>query len=601
MRSFVKQVLATLTGLILFGALGVGGLFFLVAALSWGAREPEASIEDDTILTLDLSQGITDANVDMPVQITGLLSGNTPSRPLSLRVALDAIAAAADDDRITALYLEGNLAGGAGFATLREIRLALEQFQSAGKPIYAYNRIWSERDYYLASVADHLYLNPNGLVELNGLSTETTFFAGALEKYGVEVQVLRAGQYKSAVEPFIRQESSPQEIQQTEAWLTDLWQGFVTATATSRELSPQAIQAIADTQALVLAQNALEDGLVDALRQPDEVLDELLAVANVEDPKDLNQVSVTAYDTATSPGKTAQTSRNQVALVYIEGDIVGSTSSPTQVGGDRTVQLLQELRRDDNIKAVVLRINSPGGSATASDDVAREVQLLRDTKPTIASMGNVAASGGYQIATFAQRIYASPNTITGSIGVFSLLPNVQELANTNGITWDGVKTARYADTDTLARSKTPAELAIQQQVVDQLYSNFLQTVADSRSLPLAEVEAVAQGRVWSGEDAQSVGLVDELGGLNEAIAAAVTAAELDDDWQLVEYPRAQFLGQFSFASQLRSLAFSPLPLSHSPDPLTQTWQQVQTDLQSLRALDDPMGLYMRMPINPVVR
>lgn len=596
MWAFIRQVLATIVGLILFATLGLAGLIFLVVSASWlFEREPEASVEDDSILTLNLSAGITDANREVPVRVAGFLSGEAPERPLALRVALDAIAHAATDDNITALVIEGNLSSGTGYATLRELRDALEAFQESGKPIYAYNRIWGERDYYLASLADHLYLNPNGVMELNGFSSETTFFAGALDQYGIGVQVLRAGQYKSAVEPFVRQSSSPEETEQTEALLADIWQVFVSETAESRELSPQTMQAIAESQAIVLAATAQEDGLVDELRYPDEVLSELLTLTGTDDPEDLNQISLSAYAAVTDAGTVNRSSRNKIALVYVDGDIVSSANAPTQVGGDRFLRLLRELRRDDSIKAVVLRINSPGGSAFTADTLAREVQLLGEAKPTIASMGNVAASGGYQMATFAEQIFASPNTITGSIGVFGLLFNVQELANDNGITWDGTKTAQYADFDTISRPKTPAELAIQQRLVDQLYNRFLQTVADSRPLSLEEVQNVAQGRVWSGEDAQAAGLVDELGGLQAALDAAATAAELGDDWQLQEYPEAEIFSTFSLLSWGSRLAARA-----NPDPLTEAVQQVRQELDALQALDDPAGAYMRLPFNPVL-
>ncbi|HIK55200.1 MAG TPA: signal peptide peptidase SppA [Synechococcales cyanobacterium M55_K2018_004] len=603
MRDFLKTVLATITGLILFSFLGLGGLLFLLGAIATTASlESKPIVEDKTVLEFDLSQAISDttADLDPSLVIAEVLSGQLPEDVLPLRHAIEAIRAAAHDDRIVGLYIHGsvNAESGAGFASLRELREALQEFRKLGKPILAYDMEWSERDYYLASVANTILLNPAGLLEMNGLRSEMMFFAGALEKYGVGIQVVRAGRYKSAVEPFTRTSSSPEDRQQTQNLLADLWNEVLTTTAQSRKLTPQKLQAIADNQGLLMADQAKANGLIDRVAYPDEVLKELQKLTEEKDDQEtFRQISLAEYAEVARAGDET-TSDNHIALVYAEGDIVNGRGGPGLIGGNRFARLLRELRTDENVKAIVLRINSPGGSAIASDVIAREVLLTRQVKPVIVSLGSIAASGGYQIAASATEIFASPNTITGSIGVYGVLPNFQKIANQNGITWEVVKTGRFADMNTITRPRTAAELAIQQRIVDRIYQNFLNTVAKHRPLKVQQVEAIAQGRVWSGVDAKSLGLVDRLGGIEAAIQAAAKAAKLGDDWQLEEYPKTR-----SFEEQLFESLFSRLSLhtqQHS-DVLTLQLQQLQANLQPLLALDDPVDTYSRLPFKFEIR
>jgi len=594
MGAFVRQVLATVVGLILFMALGLGGLIMLVVVASLTATEPDSEIERGTVLTLDLAEGISDANIAEPVVLIGdLIGGTPPTRSIALRVAIDAIATAAEDDRVEALYINGSLleGGGAGFATLRELRAALDTFQESGKPIYAHSPNWSERDLYLVSGADKVMLDPTGLVEMDGLLAEIPFFAGALDQFGIGIQVIRAGRYKSAVEPLIRQDFSPEEAQQTEALLVDLWDELVTMVAAGRELEPSALQAIADQQGFLMATEAEEAGLIDGQAFEDEVLSELQSLTGAEDLEDLNQVSLTNYASSELTDGGFFTDP-QVALVYLDGDIVSTATSTAQIGSDRTVELLRELREDEDVAAVVLRINSGGGSASASERITREVALLQDAKPTIATLGNIAASGGYQIAAPADLIFASPNTITGSIGVFGVIPNVEELANENGVTWDRIQTGDYAGLGTISRPKTPAELARLQTLVDETYESFLNIVVESRPLSREEVQEAAQGRVWSGVDAQAVGLVDELGGLEAAIAAAVERAELGEDWQLVEYPETP-----TFPEILATLSSRQAPVVDVPPPLEEMAEWVTQEWETLQAMDDPRHVYTRVLFN----
>lgn len=599
MRDFLKSVLATIVGLILFVTFGFAGLVVLVVAITASTQEAGPIVEKDSILTFDLSQEIIDSNpIPDPSEVIGsVVSGEGGSRPIALQAALTALEKAAEDDRIAGLYLHGSTsaAGGTGLATLRELRQALEAFREQGKPIYAYDaESWKERDYYLASVADTIMQHPSGVLEINGLNSENVFFANALQKYGVGVQALRVGKYKSAIEPFTRNASSPEEKEQIQKLLGDLWNEFLTAAAASRKVTPEKIQTIANQQALLLPDQAQADGLVDKIVYADEVVTELHTLTGeTAETNSFRQINLADY--AETIEQDRNTSPNRIAVVYAEGNIVDGDGGTQSIGSDSLVKTLREVRQDEEIKAVVLRVNSPGGSATASEQITREVLLTTKEKPVIVSMGNYAASGGYQIAAYANRIFASPNTVTGSIGVFGLLPNFQDIANNNGITWDNVKTGRYADIETLSRPKTPEELAIVQRVVDQVYDRFLTIVSESRDLPKEKVNEIAQGRVWSGLEAQKIGLVDELGGLEQAIQAAVKEAKLGDDWQLVEYPKASAF----WLESLFQNYFKPTQTSQtSLDPLTTELQKFQDDLETLRSMNDPLGAYSRLPFNP---
>jgi len=601
MRDFLKTVFATIVGLSLFATLGFAGLVVLLIGIAASTQETGPSVEQNSILTFDLSQEITDANpARNPGEVVGsVLSGESSGRPIALQAALTSLEKAAEDDRIAGLYLHGSTSatGGTGLATMRELRQALQAFRDRGKPIYAYDaESWKERDYYLASVANTIMQHPSGVLELNGLNSENIFFADALEKYGIGVQALRVGKYKSAIEPFTRNASSPEEKQQIQKLLSDLWNEFLDTTAASRQITPEKIQTIANQYALLLSEQSQSNGLVDQIAYEDEVVAELRTLTGEEsDPGSFRQINLADY--AATIEQERHTSENQIAVVYAEGNIVDGEGGTQAIGGKSLVETLREVRQDEKIKAVVLRVNSPGGSATASEQITREVLLTTKEKPVMVSMGNYAASGGYQISAYANRIFASPNTITGSIGVFGLLPNFEAIANNNGITWDHVKTGRYADIETLSRPKTAEELAIVQRVVDQIYDRFLTIVSESRDLPKEKVNEIAQGRVWSGWEAQKIGLVDELGGLEAAIAAASEAANLGEDWQLVEYPKPAALWIESLLqNSLLQSYFKPTPTSL--DPLTVEFQKLQDDLQMLRSMNDPLGVYSRLPFNP---
>ncbi|MBG1265310.1 signal peptide peptidase SppA [Nostoc sp. WHI] len=607
MRNFIKQTFAslvgTLLGLIIFGGLGTTGLFLLILAAT-SSKDPGPNVKDKSMLVFDLSMKITDSEPSSGELFQNTISGVDEER-MSLRKVLETLEKARRDPRIVGIYLDATRASEAsnvGYASLKEIRKELEEFRAAGKKIVAYGSDWSKKEYYLCSVANSIILNPLGMMEVNGLSSQPMFFAGALQKYGIGVQVVRVGKFKGAVEPFILTKLSPENRDQTQKLLDDVWGEWRTAVGASRKIPPQQLQAIADNQALLEATQAKTNGLVDKIAYADEVVTDLKKFTNSDkEDKTFQQINLNNY--AQVPGKSfgvERNSKNQIAVVYAEGEIVDGKGDNGQVGGDRFAKIFNKLRQDKDVKAVVLRINSPGGSATASEVMQREVKLTREAKPVVVSMGDVAASGGYWIASDSNRIFAEPNTITGSIGVFGVLFNGQKLANDNGITWDSVKTARYADSQTVSRPKSPQELALYQRSVNRIYNMFLNKVSQGRKLPEQKVAEIAQGRVWSGVAAKEIGLVDEIGGLNTAIAYAAKQAKLGEDWELQEYPRTSSFGQRFFGRATEeartALGIEETQLKQS-NPLAAEFQKLQQEVGILQNMNDPQGIYARLPFN----
>jgi protease-4 len=474
----------------------------------------------------------------------------------------------------------------------------LAKFRASGKKILAYGMDWSKREYYLSSVADNIILNPVGMMEINGLSSQPMFLAGAFQKYGIGVQVVRVGKFKGAVEPLILDKLSPENRQQTQKLLDDVWQEWRQTVGNSRHVSPDKLQAIADSQGVLDATEAQANGLIDQVAYTDEVVTRLKQLTgSSQEDKTFTKISLSDY--AQVPGKSNKSAK-KVAIVYAEGEIVDGKGDENEIGGDRFAKIFSKLRQDSGVKAIVLRINSPGGSATGAEVMQREIKLTRQVKPVVVSMGDVAASGGYWIASDSNRIFAEPNTITGSIGVFGVLFNGQKLGNNNGITWDVVKTAKYADTQTVSRPRSPQELALYQRSVDRIYSMFLGKVAQGRNLTTQKVAEIAQGRVWSGTAAKEIGLVDEIGGLNLAVAFAAKSAKLGNDWELQEYPRVSSFEERLFGRIVEEsranlgIARNYQTLSH---PLTDELAKLQQEIQVFSKMNDPQGIYARLPFN----
>jgi protease-4 len=541
--------------------------------------------------------------------LTNALSNdNTKSVPL--RRLVTALKKAAKDDRIKGILITGSFEPadfGTGYACLKEVREAILAFKLTGKQVYAYLEAPTTRDYYVASAASVIYLNPYGEMEMPGLAVVKTYYKGAFDKYGINVQVTRVGKYKSAVEPFILTKMSDADREETQKLIDDLWGDFVTAVTRSRPIDATAFQQLVDTDGYILPQHALDAHLVDKLAYFGDVLNDLGKVAPSSDyariPLPFKQVAIGDYINAVRTPRLLgeRGSDNVVAVLYLEGEIVDGWGELTNIGGDRFAAELRELRKDDDVKAVVLRVNSPGGSAYASEEIQHEVIALKAKKPVIVSMGNYAASGGYWVSTYGDRIFAEPNTLTGSIGVFGMFLDIQKLGNSLGVTWDTAKTGAYADFETSSRPKTDQELALAQARVDDLYGKFLDKVAESRHIPRDGpngIDTIAQGRVWAGSEALNLHLVDEIGGLENAITYAANQAKLGERYRVKEYPE-----EVTFADTL-ALLFNNQeePVTRAKaDPLTQEFLKMKSDLKSLQEFNDPMGMYARMPIGWDIR
>lgn len=531
MKSFFKSVLATLVGIIIAFFLIIIITFGIMGAWVSSVSDKTVEISDNTVLHISLNYPIeerTNKNNFQAYRFADMFSEN-----IGLNDILTRIKYAKTDDKIKGIYLDMSMMG-ASFATLQEIRDALVDFKSSGKFILSYSEYYSQGTYYLASTADNVYLNPEGIIDFSGLSSQSVFFKHTLEKLGIEAQVIKVGTYKSAVEPFILDKMSPANREQVTSFLGSIYTNYLDEIAASRDISADSLFQIANELKIETADDAVTYGLVDATKYKDEVLAELKSLLNLEEKDKIKSVSIEKY-VVKDPSQSG-TSRDRIAVVYAAGDIVSGEGSDKQIGSEKISRAIRTAREDDKVKAVVLRVNSPGGSALASDVIWREVELTKAAKPIIVSMGDLAASGGYYISTAADSIFAQPNTITGSIGVFGIIPNMQGFFNDKlGVTFDVVKTGEFSDLGSINRPLTAQEEAIIQRSVNQIYDTFTQKVADGRNKEQSYIDSIGQGRVWSGSQALELGLVDKLGGIDDAIAAAASKAELDE-YKIVTYP-----------------------------------------------------------------
>lgn len=601
MNNFIKQTLASLIGnllgLTIFSGLSTLGFLLILIAFA-SSQNSGPTVKDKSVLVFDLSMKITDSEPNSDELLQKTLSGRNENS-ITLRKVVETLDKAGRDQRIVGIYIDGSNANSeVGYASLREMRQALEKFRKTGKKIIAYSTDWNEREYYLSSVANQIVVNPMGAMEMNGLSSQPIFLAGALQKYGIGVQIVRVGKFKGAVEPLILDKLSPENREQTQKLLDDIWGEWRRAVGKSRNIQPQKLQAIANNQPILEATAAQANGLVDKTAYQDQVFTELKKLTGQEE-KDQTLTKISLGDYAEVPGESVD-SDQKIALVYAEGEIVNGSGNDGEIGGDRFAKIFSKIRENSQIKAVVLRINSPGGSATAAEIMQREIKLTRQLKPVIVSMGDVAASGGYWIASDSNRIFAEPNTITGSIGVFGVLFNGQKLGNNNGITWDTVKTSEYADQQTISRPKSAQELEVYQRSVDRIYNLFLQKVSQGRKLSTAKVAEIAQGRVWSGTAAKEIGLVDEIGGLNVAIEYAAKQAKLGNNWELQEYPQVGSWPERFFGKKLdetkAKLGIEKTDIK-SNNPLINELGKFQQEIKILQTMNDPQGIYTRLPVN----
>ncbi len=526
--NFLRNLLAAIIGcLMAFGIVFV--MFFILVGLL-SSDEETVSVKDNTVLELQLQLPIADyvgMSDDSP--FSGLFDESQ-----GLDEILKGIEVAKNDDRIKGISINNNFMM-AGLAQTQAIRKALSEFKLGGKFIYTYADFYTQKDYYLASVADSIFINPVGVLDFKGLSSEVLFYKDLQEKSGIKMEVIRHGKYKSAVEPYLENEMSDANRTQIKELLQSLWNSMVTDIAGGRDISESDLNKIADTLGGRSPKYAKKSGLLDDIIFYDEYEQKLSKALSISDRKDINYISLDDY-VGYSNKKKGATGNDKIAVIYAQGEILYGEGGPDYIGQGIINKALTKAREDKNVKAVVLRVDSPGGSALTSDIIWREVELTKQEKPVIVSMGNVAASGGYYIAAGANKIYAEPTTITGSIGVFGTIPNISELSKDIGINAEQVGTNLNSVDYSLFEPMSDAFRNQVQESIELTYDTFLERVAQGRGISVAQADSLAQGRVWSGVDAKRIGLVDELGTLEDAIAAAAEMAELDT-YGIRKYPK----------------------------------------------------------------
>ena len=505
-------------------------LFILISVISGLAAKDQPEVKEKSVLVLDLSKQFDERKQASPIEaISG--EGAIPGLFDVIRL----IKKAKEDENISGIYLEANNAGN-GFASSNEIRNALIDFKSSRKFIIAYGDVMSQDAYFIANAADKIYVNPSGAFDWSGFSVTLPFLKGLLEKLDIKAQIFYAGKYKSATEIFRTNEMTPENEFQTKEWLGDMYGYFLQQSSKARGIDTTALHQLANNASIQTPQDALQFKLIDGVKYDDEVKDEIKKKLNIGKYDKLHLISINTYYEAQNLRKTGS---DRIAVIYAQGDIVDGEGANDNIGGDKFRQLIRRARLDRSVKAIVLRVNSGGGSALASENIWRELQMAKaDNKPVVVSFGDVAASGGYYIACGADSIFASPNTITGSIGVFGVIPNMESFfKNKLGITFDGVKTAPYADAGAVYRPLNEAEQKMIQASIERTYLQFKQRVARGRKKDINYIDSIAQGRVWSGQDALQLGLVDRIGNLQDAIASAARLAKLDE-YGLKEYPES---------------------------------------------------------------
>lgn len=531
MKSFLKMLLASILG----GGILLFLIFILFASLA-SISSPELEVQENTVLHINLNNTFVDRAQNNPFESFDPFSGQTQSYN-GLTDILAALNAGAEDPKIKGVYLSGGLALG-GQATLREVREALLKFRESGKFVYGYTELLTQKGLYLATAADTFLVNPEGIIELGGLSASVSYYREALEKIGVKPVIFRAtgNKFKSAVEPFMLQEMSDENRAQLTELLGSIWTTYLEELASARNLSASDINTLADSL-LTDPKLAAEVGLIAGTAYEDQLQEKLAVAVGVEKYSQINFIKPGKYAKGLDIEGDQEYSENRVAVIIAQGDIQSGEGGEYTIGSDRIAEAVRKARLNKKVKAVVLRVNSPGGSALASDVIWREIMLTKQEKPVIASMGDVAASGGYYISCFADTILAQPNTITGSIGAFGLFFTAEELMHEKlGINIETVKTNRYGDLGTLDRDITPSEKRIFVRQIDQVYSTFTSRVSEGRGMSIERVNELGQGRVYSGTKALELGLVDMLGGLEDAIALAAEKAGISEDYSVVDYP-----------------------------------------------------------------
>ncbi|MGX5816964.1 signal peptide peptidase SppA [Chitinophaga lutea] len=527
MRSFFKFFFASFVALIVFSIIA---FFFLLLMIGRLASPEKVVIGSNAVLVMDLTQSYNEQRIENP--LNALLSDDPAQMP-GLYDVVRLLRKASTDDNVKGIYLkaEGN---GNGFASSLELRRAISDFKKTGKFVYAYAEQMSQNAYYIASAAGKVYLHPKGGLDFSGYSMTMMYLKGTLEKLDIQPQIFYNGKFKSATEPLRETKMTDANRLQTTVFLNELYGDYLLKVSESRGVDTATLHGYANQALIQQPEDAKRLKLVDDLKYDDQVMDDIKRALNLKGDEKVNFVSLGKYDQAHS----LYDYKANIALIYAQGDITGGSSNEdVGIASEDYVKMIREVRQDKDIKAIVFRVNSPGGSALASESIWRELTLARKSKPVIVSMGDYAASGGYYISCMADSVFAEPTTLTGSIGVFAVLPNLQGFFNNKlGITFDGVKTAEYADLGSTSRPLTDKEKALVQRSVDTIYAVFKQRVTEGRKLSAQVVDSIAQGRVWTGIQARQMGLVDRLGGIDDAIACAARMANLPEK-KISTYPK----------------------------------------------------------------
>ena len=526
MEGFLKNILATIIGIV-SGVFIIMLLFIgLIGVLS---NEEEVKVKENSILKIDLGKlSVVERSSNNP--FTQLNLSGEINETIGIKEILDNIEKAKNDINITAIYINTSFIINAGISQTEEIRNKLLEFKKTGKKIIAYSEVYSQNAYYLASVANKIYLNPEGVIDLKGLSASIMFYKGLFEKLDIEIQIIRHGKFKSAVEPFTLKKMSPSNRKQLELLLSSFTNNIMDSIASQREIPLSEIEMHANLLMLEDAETCLELNYIDSLLYEDQVKNIL---ADMSELHELNIVSIKKYSSVKTIKK--DISRNKIAIIYASGSINSGEGNEEMIGSETTVKAIKKASDDKNVKAIVLRINSPGGSALASDVILREILLVKEKKPLVVSMGDYAASGGYYIACAADSIVANPTTLTGSIGVFGIIPNLEKFYdNKLGITIDTVNSHKYADMG-INRKLSQLEIKRMQNSVKNVYNTFISHVSKGRKMSKEAVDEIGQGRVWTGYDAKKIGLIDTYGGIEKAIEIASVLAEVED-YRIISLP-----------------------------------------------------------------
>ncbi|MBP5664439.1 MAG: signal peptide peptidase SppA [Bacteroidales bacterium] len=535
-KKFWRIVFGTMVGFF-FSCIIVSilSMFMFAAMIASMGSSTTVNVKDNSILKLDLQKNISEQAEDNPFDMFGDEFSQYYQSSIGLDDILACIKSAAKDPKIKGIYINSEAVGAAP-ATLKEIHDALVEFKASGKFIYAYADNYAQGGYYLSSVADKVTMSTTGLIQFKGLAMQVMFYKGLIDKLDVDVQVIRHGKFKSAVEPYLTDKMSDANREQMTLLASTLWNTMVDDIAASRKLSTEEVNNIADGMFIGTAAKALESKLIDKACYKSDVVQDLKKLVKVEDDKDLNITTLAEYTKALKTEN--NTAKDEIAIIYAVGEIRDGKSGNDVMGSETMVKLIKEAYTSDNVKAIVLRVNSPGGDGTASDIIWHEIEQAKKAgKIVVTSMGDYAASGGYYISCNSNYIIAQPNTLTGSIGVFGLVPSFQRaLKNKLGVTVDGVSTNKHSDAGGTMRPMNAEELAVYQEFIDDFYGVFTQRVADGRGMEQSAVDEIGQGRVWAGADALKIGLVDALGNIDDAVAKAAELAKLEN-YKISYYPK----------------------------------------------------------------